>query len=97
MYPFNPDAIPEYAFIINSDVTSTNDTPAKLMSLLLTVPLGNECNKVEVITTNSTVVQAIQNIDIIDIVDFKLDIDDQNVQLIVSPTKILKEISPVYL
>jgi len=32
---------------------------------------------------------------LIDIVDFKLNIDDQNVQSIVSPTKILKEISPV--
>jgi len=49
------------------------------MSPLLTVPLGNECNEVDVTTTNSTVVQDIQNIDIIDIVDFKLDIDNQNV------------------
>jgi len=86
IYPFNPDAIPDYAFI-DSDVTSTNDTPVKPMSPLLTVPLGNKCNEVEVTTTNSTVVQAIENIDIINIVD--------NVQPIVSPTKILKEISPV--
>lgn len=72
IYPFNPDAIPDYAFVNSDNNMSTNTNPS--ISPLLNDPLGNKCNENEISTTNSTVIYDIQNIDIVDIVDSQLNI-----------------------
>ncbi|TGZ58042.1 hypothetical protein DBV15_11546 [Temnothorax longispinosus] len=107
IYLFNPDAIPDYAFVKSDDnIISTNPTPARPISpVTFEDSLGNTCNEVEVNTANSTVIYNIQNIDIFDIdsqldiadiIDLPVDIVDKNIQpVIVYPTKLLNEISPV--
>lgn len=98
IYPFNPDAIPDYAFVTASDSSFDPNMSTSLMrsiSSLFQDAVRSESNNIKSNTTNSKLIHDIQN-SYIQNTDSQFPILDQNVQpVIVSPAKILNEVSPI--